>query len=138
MPTGSAKDDGWHCHHCRNVPLDFWTAWTPLGNITAKEGLLALIPGSHRLGGYERPMPTPRGEVALLPGDSTLPQRKGAQWVRPSHMGKSDIIIFNFRSIHAATKNTTEKYRLSLDTRFTTCKKELEQPADASTPARTP
>jgi len=51
-----------------------------------------------------------------------------------------DIILFNIKTIHAATRNGGEKLRLSLDTRITTCKgaKYLQDNKSASIDAPAP
>ena len=39
----------------------------------------------------------------------------------PSGMNRGDILLFNIKTIHAATVQTNHSTRFSLDTRITTC-----------------
>jgi hypothetical protein len=112
-----SEEQEWHCHTCTNHPLDYWTCWTALGDISGHDGRLALIPASHRLGGYEAAV-----RPDLLPRDFTRAYEAAAQWQTPTEIRMGDIILFNMKTIHAATRNGSEKFRLSLDTRVTSCK----------------
>lgn len=107
----------WHCHGCINLPSACFTVWIPLTEIGEGDSRLAIIPGSHKLSGYERN----RGE---LPGDYTPAMESSSQWEVPANMQQGDIIIFDWKTIHAATSNNSGKYRLSIDTRITTGKKQ--------------
>jgi ectoine hydroxylase-related dioxygenase (phytanoyl-CoA dioxygenase family) len=128
LNSSPSDGDEWHCYSCRNLPKPFWTCWIPLGDLVEKDGRLALIPASHALGGYERPQP--RGEdVPLLPGDYTPDYAKRAVWCTPSSMRMGDLILFNVRTVHAATRNDAHTFRLSIDTRVTT--NERQRPLDA-------
>lgn len=107
----------WHCHTCCNQPLDFFTCWIPLADLSADDSRLAVIPGSHTLSGYEQPM-SMHGDRELLPNQYTKMYQKEAEWQTPEHIGMGDIILFNFKTIHRA--NSSKKHtpaRLSIDTR---------------------
>ena len=86
------------------------------GGFEGGEGRLGVIPGSHTLGGYEKPKTT-NEVVKLLPGGYTKHVEKNARWHSVSDMDIGDIIIFNIKLVHAATANVGEKYRLSINTR---------------------
>jgi len=107
----------WHCARCCNQPMSYWTCWVPLGDIEGYEGRLALIPGSHTLAGYDKPV-----REDLLPGDFSRSFETSSVWQTPTRLGQGDVILFNIKTIHAATRNGGEKFRLSLDTRVTTSK----------------
>jgi len=111
------EEQEWHCHTCTNHPLDYWTCWTALGNISGLDGRLALIPASHRLQGYEDAV-----RPDLLPRGFTRAFEQGSVWQTPSEIRMGDVILFNMKTIHAATRNGSEKFRLSIDTRVTACK----------------
>lgn len=133
-PNLSAVPDGvWHCPRCCNLPLPFHTCWVSLGQLTAadKDGRLAVIPGSHRLGGHDAPVQV--GDD-LLPGGFTPEYRKAAVWHVAEQVGLGDAIVFNMKLVHAATRNNSGKYRLSVDTRFSTFESAAAPPrsADAS------
>lgn len=111
------EEQEWHCHGCTNAALNYWTCWTALGDISGLDGRLALVAGSHRLDGYEDP-----AREDLLPRGYTRSFEQGSVWQTPTEIRMGDIILFNIKTIHAATRNGGEKFRLSLDTRITTCK----------------
>ena len=115
MPTSLARE--WHCHICIDSFLPFYTCWIPLTNITGADGRLVILPGSHKLRGYNTPI-----EDGLLPGEYTeeYAKAKSTVWQWPTQIGMGDVILFNFKTIHAATKNIGGRFRLSVDTRVTT------------------
>lgn len=106
----------WHCYSCQNKSMEYWTCWTPLADISGHDGRLALVAGSHRVDGYEAP-----AREDLLPKGYSKSFESRSIWQTPTTIGMGDIILFNIKTIHAATKNAGEKFRLSLDTRVTTC-----------------
>ena len=87
-----------------------------LGDISGQDGRLAVVPKSHNLLGYEKPR-----TADLLPGGYSKEVEKESVWHTPSHIGMGDIILFNMKTVHAASRNDGGKFRLSLDTRVTTC-----------------
>lgn len=101
------KDEEWHCHECSNRPLRYWTCWIPLGDLTPVDGRLALIPGSHQIGGYETPV-----VKDMLPGGYSKEVANKAIWHIPNHINMGDIILFNIKTIHAATRNEAHTFRL--------------------------
>ena len=113
LPT---EEQEFHCYKCQNKPMNYWTCWTALGDIGGHDGRLALVAGSHRLSGYEAPV-----RDDLLPKEYTKSFESHSIWQTPTRIDMGDIILFNIKTIHAATKNAGERFRLSLDTRVTTC-----------------
>jgi hypothetical protein len=120
------KEDCWNCYECRNQSFNYWTCWIPLGDLTANDGRLALIPESHNTyGGYTAPR---KLEEELIPSEYTKQEERTAKWVIPTNIGRGDIILFNIKTIHAASQHTGDKFRLSIDTRITTCTGYIKQP----------
>ena len=111
VPSGGIE---WHCYGCCNAPLPYWTCWISLGELGPSDGRLAVVPGSHRLVRYESP-----AVADLLPGDATPAWMRKAQWVAPASIRRGDIVLFNMKLVHAATKNDSERFRFSIDTRVT-------------------
>jgi hypothetical protein len=111
------EEQEWHCRECCNAPMNYWTCWTALGDLSGHDGRLALIPGSHTIGGYESP-----ARADLLPSGFTAAFEAASVWQTPTSIGMGDIILFNIKTVHAATSNASERFRLSLDTRVTSCK----------------
>lgn len=112
-PLTSIPDGEWHCSDCANSPLSLFTCWMPLSDISP-EGSLLLSPGSHNLSGYDSP----------LPGKELLPlewrdYRRNGKWkwrtVAPARPG--DLVLFNIKTVHAASNNNFPAFRLSCDTR---------------------
>jgi Phytanoyl-CoA dioxygenase (PhyH)/PHD-finger len=99
-----------HCRECTDQWFDVYTCWTPLGSLDIHNGVLAVAPGTHRCTGYDTPI---RGRE--LPGSFKAIEKKVVWEATPVEPG--DIILFNIKTVHGATKNTTNLFRLSLDTR---------------------
>jgi len=109
------QDVEWHCKECSNQPFPFYTCWIAMCDAKIDDGVLAVTVGSHDdLGGYDRPMPPAPGKP-LLPADYKK-KKKELKW-QTTNVQSGDIILFNFKTIHAATANLSQTYRVSLDTR---------------------
>ena len=122
LPASVRKTDNcaeWQCHDCCELPVPYWTAWIPLGRIAEGDGRLMLLPRSHRgYGGYRSSQ-----KDRELPAQFNAAAHKAAQWCAPTAgMEAGDLILFNLKTIHAATANGRSKLRLSMDTRVTTGK----------------
>lgn len=109
------KQEGeWHCDECAELAFPYWTCWISMGNVTSEDGRLAVQPGSHtQLTGYNCP-----SRVGLTPESYTPKHEKKQKWFT-STFGPGDIVLFNVKLIHAATKNTSTKFRISCDSRVT-------------------
>jgi hypothetical protein len=104
--------------HIGNQQLPFYTCWIPLSSVEAnfRESRLALIPGSHRLRGYEAPVRNK--DEPLLPSQCTRTYLAKQVWASPSRMELGDVIVFSVQCVHAATRNHSDRIRLSIDTRL--------------------
>jgi len=88
--------------------------------IKVGDGMLHMACGSHKLGGYERSDNKLVGTAirahcftlrfAQLPGDWKK-ARATAKW-HASGVEPGDVIIFNVKTVHAATANETDCFRL--------------------------
>jgi len=121
-----------YCPACLNSPIDMWTCWIPLSDLHGSDSRLQVIPGSHRsMGGYEHPSPQQNG--TLLPSSFQAAERKGqVAWQTPRSIAMGDIILFNLKTVHRANSNSNKRsraYRLSIDTRVTTCRPQVRQAA---------
>jgi hypothetical protein len=45
----------YHCSYCANAQLPVYSVWIPLGEITVNDSILAVLPGTHELKGFENP-----------------------------------------------------------------------------------
>ena len=92
------------------------TVWMPLIDITINRGPLAVCPRSHLLR-------YPTDKISMEEKvDVELPEEfeqfnKTSIW-RTTNFNKGDILIFDIRTIHASLINKTDKFRISIDTRW--------------------
>jgi len=98
------------------------TIWTPLGDIPPEQGPLVLCLGSHK---WDRVRGT-YGQADVdrdrIPGHFTenpaeLVEKFGGRWATAS-MRAGDAVIVNMFLLHASLMNTTNRYRISVDTRW--------------------
>ena len=129
--------------HCDLVYMgrgthQLYTAWVPLGDIPLEMGGLLLLEGSHRksaaLQAYlSRDVDTycenhvDAAEFAagrkwwdgtLSKNPLTLQQSLGGRWLTAEEYKLGDVLIFNMTLIHGSLDNTTDRIRLSTDTRY--------------------
>lgn len=99
-----------------------YTVWTPLGDVPYSLGPLAVLAGSHRLERvretYGR-MDVDRDHVAgAFSNDPVaLVDRYGGTW-RTAEFRAGDALVFGMFTMHASIANTSDRYRLSCDTRY--------------------
>jgi len=105
--------------------LDLMTGWVPMGDIEPDQGTLALCVGSHRLAGFEKVRQTyGHADVDrdLVDGMFShdpyeIVEKFGGAW-ETTYFHAGDVIIFGMFTMHASTANTTDRWRISCDTRF--------------------
>lgn len=108
---------GFHCKNCSNRDFPFWTVWMPLMEMGMSNGRLVVAPRTHREfnDGYH-------DSSSIVPSSLSA----GPKWMQENitwysaDMQPGDFIIFNIKTLHCANENTTDTYRMSLDTRVTT------------------
>jgi hypothetical protein len=101
------------------------TCWMPLGDIDIEQGPLALCVGSHKLPGFEKVrasygrMDVDRDLVeGIFSNDPVeIVDRFGGKWQTTSFRA-GDVIVFGMFTMHASLTNTTNRWRISCDTRF--------------------
>jgi ectoine hydroxylase-related dioxygenase (phytanoyl-CoA dioxygenase family) len=113
LPSGE-----FHCFDCANAAFPYWTCWIAMGDVNLADGRLCLIPGTHKLNGYHNT------KNELLPSEFTKAIENKAVW-RAADLKAGDLILFNIKTVHAASKNLTHQYRVSCDTRVTTFTKQI-------------
>jgi ectoine hydroxylase-related dioxygenase (phytanoyl-CoA dioxygenase family) len=67
-------------------------------------------------------------EAEELPGDYVSSSSDGAGWSVASDMRGGDLLLFNAKTVHAATVQANDRTRLSIDTRVTTCRRRGPMP----------
>jgi len=101
------------------------TVWTPIGDCPAEQGTLAIAVGSHRAPGLARVretygrMDVDRDRVSGWFADDPLElsERFGVQWATADFRA-GDALVFGMFTLHASLTNTTDRFRLSCDTRY--------------------
>lgn len=106
-----AVSGSWHCGRCAMKPIAIYTTWISLSNARPCNSILSVCPGTHRLTQWDMPK-----KRKLVPGDFTWELK----WAIPSEVGLGDVIIFNVKTVHAASRNTSRPatFRVSCDTRI--------------------
>jgi hypothetical protein len=77
---------------------EVWTAWIPLGDCPRRQGSLAVVPRSNRL-----------GLVTLVP--------RGARW-RRFDFAAGDVLFVHALTLHRALVNRSAEIRVSVDYRY--------------------
>ncbi len=98
------------------------TCWTPLGDISLEMGPLALLVGSHRfeiLKETYAKMDVDRDHVtgSFSSNPIELVDRYGGRW-ETSSFEMGDVLIFGMYVMHGSLDNTTDRFRISTDTRY--------------------
>lgn len=109
----------------RGTTRNLFTCWTPIGDVPIEQGTLAVCVGSHNLPGFEKlrqtygRMDVDRDRVSGWYSKDPLEvtDRFGGQWAT-THFAAGDVILFGMYTLHASTNNTTDRWRISCDTRF--------------------
>lgn len=98
------------------------TCWTPLGEITPDMGPLVVCENSHRwqevidtYGSSDVDRDRIQGVFSNDPAE--LVDKFGGRWVTTTFQ-PGDAVIVNIFNLHGSLTNTSNKYRLSCDTRY--------------------
>jgi ectoine hydroxylase-related dioxygenase (phytanoyl-CoA dioxygenase family) len=101
---------------------NLYTCWTPLGDVPYELGPLAILVGSHR---FERvkatygKMDVDRDHVTgwFTNDPLEMVDTYGGQW-QTSEFRAGDALIFSMFTMHASLNNTSNRFRISSDTRY--------------------
>jgi ectoine hydroxylase-related dioxygenase (phytanoyl-CoA dioxygenase family) len=101
---------------------NLYTCWTPIGDVPYELGPLALLVGSHR---FERVketygrMDVDRDHVtgSFSNDPIELVDTFGGQW-RTAEFRAGDVLIFGMFTMHGSLNNTSNRFRISSDTRY--------------------
>ena len=115
-----------------------FTCWTPLGRITPEMGPLAICLGSNRwddvirtYGKTDVDRDHTCGYFSRDPAE--LVYRFGGRWATDTFQ-PGDAVILSMFIMHASLTNSTQKYRISCDTRYQLA----SEPVDARWAGKTP
>lgn len=131
--------------HCDAVYMGrgtrrLYTSWTPLMEITPEIGGLTLMPGSHRTDSLRRyragdvdtvctnrPPGEPQdvhgwtgpfGDGKLTDNPAQLRSDLELPWVTAECYRPGDVVIFSIETVHGSLDNSSDRIRLSTDTRY--------------------
>ncbi|SFI36880.1 Phytanoyl-CoA dioxygenase (PhyH) [Paenibacillus sp. UNC496MF] len=108
---------------------NLYTVWTPLGDVDYRMGGLALCLGSHRFEDLKRTYgskDSDRDGVGHYTDDPLVITGKfGGQWATTEYQA-GDVLIFGMYLMHCSLENTTNQYRLSVDTRYQPAHEEID------------
>ena len=101
------------------------TCWTPFGDIPIELGTLGILVGSHNLPSWQKVRDTygkkdvdrDRVEGWFCNDPIELMDKYGGKW-ETTDFRAGDILMFGMWTIHSSTSNTTDRFRLSTDTRY--------------------
>ncbi|MEM7132395.1 MAG: phytanoyl-CoA dioxygenase family protein [Chloroflexota bacterium] len=99
-----------------------YTVWTPLGDVSYEMGPLTILAGSHcfdRIRETYGNMDVDRDKVTGWFSDDPieLVDRYGGQW-KTAEFEMGDALIFGMYTMHGSLTNTTNRFRVSCDTRY--------------------
>jgi ectoine hydroxylase-related dioxygenase (phytanoyl-CoA dioxygenase family) len=105
----------------RGTPNVF-TVWTPLGDVPYELGPLAILAGSHRFESVKESygqMDVDRDHVTgwFSSDPAEMVDRYGGQW-QTTEFRVGDALIFGMFTMHGSLNNTSDRYRISCDTRY--------------------
>eukprot|EP00456_Euglypha_rotunda_P010580 TRINITY_DN12696_c0_g1_i5.p1 TRINITY_DN12696_c0_g1~~TRINITY_DN12696_c0_g1_i5.p1 ORF type:complete len:276 (-),score=26.80 TRINITY_DN12696_c0_g1_i5:55-807(-) len=110
---GEFTDEHTDYYRFQGTSKGMHTCWIPLGDYSVKDGTLAVCEGSHLLPGFE---PDNYDSKTELPR-SFQTVKDTVLW-RSANFKAGDMVVFDIRTIHASTVNTSENFRISMDTRW--------------------
>ena len=101
---------------------ELYTVWTPLGDVRYEDGPLAMLVGSHQFDRIRQTygkMDVDRDKVdGWFSNDPVeLVDSYGGQW-QTTEFKAGDALIFGMYTMHGSIRNTTNRFRLSADTRY--------------------
>ncbi len=120
----TGRNAGMHCDivYMGAGTKNLYTMWTALGDISLDMGPLALCLGSHKLEHLRKTYGASDAHDDLIQGSFSndpydVIETLGIQWAStPFHAG--DVVIFGMYFMHASLENTTNRFRISSDTRY--------------------
>jgi len=112
--NGEFTDEHTDYYRFQGNAVGMHTCWIPLGDYDVTDGTLAVCEGSHLLPGYDL---NSYAESKMELPKSFTHFNQTAIW-RSTDFRAGDIVIFDIRTIHASTKNLSDRFRISMDTRW--------------------
>jgi len=109
---------------------NLYTVWTPLGDIDYAMGGLAICLDSHRFEELKQSYGSKdwdRDGIGHYTDDPLVITNKfGGKWAT-TEFRAGDILIFGMFLMHCSLENTTNQYRLSVDTRYQSSLEQVDE-----------
>jgi ectoine hydroxylase-related dioxygenase (phytanoyl-CoA dioxygenase family) len=100
---------------------NLYTVWSPIGDIDYGLGGLAICLDSHNFEELKKTYGTKdsdRDDIGHYTDDPLMITEKfGGKWAT-TEFEAGDVLIFGMFLMHCSLENTTNQYRISVDTRF--------------------
>ncbi|RAP76918.1 phytanoyl-CoA dioxygenase [Paenibacillus montanisoli] len=101
---------------------NLFTLWTPLGDVSYEMGGICLCLGSQHFDAIKRTYGQMDVDRDNIEGDFSrnpleLVEKYGGRWAT-TEFQSGDALIFGMYMMHASLTNTSDRYRLSVDTRY--------------------
>ncbi len=98
------------------------TCWIPLGAVPLEHGPLCVLSGSHRLDRIKATygkMDVDRDHVVgwFSTDPKEVVDQYGGQWLT-TEFEPGDVMVFGMYTMHGSVTNTSDRYRISSDTRY--------------------
>jgi ectoine hydroxylase-related dioxygenase (phytanoyl-CoA dioxygenase family) len=107
------------------------TCWIPIGDVPFELGPLALLVGSHRFEKIKETygkMDVDRDNVSgwFTADPVEMVDRYGGKW-GTAEFKAGDVLIFGMYTMHGSVVNTSDRYRISSDTRYQLASEPLDE-----------
>lgn len=123
--AGPGAASGIHCDvvYMGRGTHHLYTCWTPFGDVTADMGPLAICLGSHTWRRVRETYGRCDVDRDLIEGvfsrdPAELVDRFGGRWATAAEFRAGDAVIQSIYLLHASLTNTSNRYRISVDTRY--------------------
>lgn len=122
MPTGATSGAHYDVVYMGRGTRRLYTTWTPLGDIDLAMGPLCLCLGSHQFEKVKQTYGEMDVDRDLVDGwfsndPVEIVDKFGGRWAT-TEFKAGDALIFGMFMMHASLSNTTNRYRISCDTRY--------------------
>ena len=112
-----------HAHHERaRGTTNLYTVWTPLDDVTYDMGPLVILAGSHQFDAVKETYGKMDVDRDHVTGHFTnepieMVDQYGGQW-QTSEFSMGDVIILGMHTMHGSINTTSNRFRISTDTRY--------------------
>ncbi|QHT61440.1 phytanoyl-CoA dioxygenase family protein [Paenibacillus lycopersici] len=109
---------------------NLYTVWSPIGDVDYAKGGLALCLGSHRFEELKQSYgskDSDRDGIGHYTDDPLVITNKfGGKWAT-TEFKAGDVLIFGMYLMHCSLENTTNHYRISVDTRYQSSLEQVDE-----------